>query len=67
MVSISKNGTQRHLGYFTDEREAARAYDKAARKEHKHCAILNFQANGFKHQHAKDARSGSMHSKHMYS
>jgi hypothetical protein len=31
-----------HLGYFTDEIEAARAYDEAAKKYHDQFACLNF-------------------------
>jgi hypothetical protein len=39
---ISVNNKKRHLGYFKDEKEAARAYDNAARKYYKEFAILNF-------------------------
>jgi hypothetical protein len=39
---IKKAGSQIHLGYFHDEIEAARAYDRAARKYHKAFALLNF-------------------------
>lgn len=35
-------GRQRHLGYFTDEIEAARAYDAFAHREHGEFARLNF-------------------------
>lgn len=36
------SGEQRHLGYFTDEIDAARAYDDAAREWHGAFAKLNF-------------------------
>jgi len=39
---ISAEGKAHHLGYFTDEVEAARAYDEAAKKLHKDFAALNF-------------------------
>lgn len=37
-----KAGKFRHLGYFTDEAEAARAYDAAAREAFGEYAYLNF-------------------------
>lgn len=33
-VKIRSNGKQKHLGYFEDEEEAARAYNRAARAVH---------------------------------
>lgn len=40
-AQISVNGKQRHLGVFTDELEAAQAYDKAALEAHGEFARLN--------------------------
>ena len=41
-AQITNNGKTRFLGYFTDEIEAAKVYDCAARKYHKDFAALNF-------------------------
>jgi hypothetical protein len=43
MVRIGVNGEQKHVGYFKDEIQAAKAYDKAAKKYHKEFACLNFE------------------------
>lgn len=41
-AQITAAGKSRHLGYFTNETDAARAYDTAAKKLHKAFAALNF-------------------------
>ena len=39
---ISFDGKQRKVGHFDDEIEAAKAYDRAAKKYHEEFAALNF-------------------------
>ena len=41
-VRITENGRTRYVGQFKDEIEAAKAYDRAARKYHGEFASLNF-------------------------
>ncbi len=43
---IGINRRKKQLGYFTDEKQAALAYDMAARKYHKKFAITNFPDEG---------------------
>ena len=42
VATIKAGGRRRHLGYFADEAEAARAYDAAAAEHHGEHAALNF-------------------------
>lgn len=45
-VRISVNSRRIYIGRFTDELEAAKAYDRAARKYHGRYAGVNFEAQG---------------------
>ncbi len=42
MAVISVNGRARTLGYYRDEKEAARAFDRAAKELRGEFAVLNF-------------------------
>ena len=43
-ATILVNHKKKHLGYFRDEKEAGKAYDKAAKLYYKDFAILNFES-----------------------
>jgi hypothetical protein len=53
-AQIWYDGNQHIIGYFEDEEEAARAYDKAARAKHGEKAQLNFPTE--KQQAAEEAK-----------
>ena len=42
VVTIGVNGRRESIGYFTDEKEAARAYDKAVKERRGKYGVLNF-------------------------
>ena len=42
MVLIKYNCKRKFIGYFKDEKQAAKAYDEAAKKYHGQFASLNF-------------------------
>jgi len=41
-AAISVNHKKKHIGYFNSETQAAKAYDRAARKYHSQFAVVNF-------------------------
>jgi len=43
-VRIHADGKTHTIGYFTNEIQAAKAYDHAARKYHGDFAVLNFES-----------------------
>jgi hypothetical protein len=42
VVSVGVNGRREHIGYYTYEKEAARAFDKAAKERRGEYAVVNF-------------------------
>lgn len=47
-VQILVNRKKKHIGYFNNETDAAKAYDRAARRLHGEFAILNFPSKKVK-------------------
>jgi len=50
LLRLTINGRRESFGYYADEIEAAKAYDKAAKKYHSRFAGLNFAARGTGHK-----------------
>jgi len=55
-AQITCNKKTHHLGYFADELDAARAYDRAANRYHGRFAALNFPQLTAQNEHKRESR-----------
>lgn len=65
-AAIRADNKRHHLGYFRDEIEAAKAYDRAARKYHGQFAHLNFPETQEQEPVRRSSREGGMRRQRGY-